>query len=159
MTFSSAGKAHGANYRHNTTLFRAWRTCHRNFSCFIPEITRSAQNAVAPAKAGAYDVCMGRPTDEIGPSLRWGDGCCATSISSASTKGIAPTATSSPQLGDRCINPKIDIHWNFVNPLLSHVFSSHLIGGLRIMLRSNAKAVAKQSYFGDDAPVTVIPRG
>ena len=25
------------------------------------------------------------------------------------------------------------------------------------MLRSNAKAAAKQSYFGDDAPVTVIP--
>jgi hypothetical protein len=64
--------------------------------CLIPEITRSAKNTVAPAKAGAYDVCMGRPTDEIGPSLRWGDGCCATSISSASTKGIAPTATSSP---------------------------------------------------------------
>jgi hypothetical protein len=25
------------------------------------------------------------------------------------------------------------------------------------MLRSNAKAAAKQSYFGDDAPVAVIP--
>ena len=45
-----------------------------------------SKNAVAPAKAGAYDVCMGRPTGVIGPSLRWGDGCCATSISSLSTK-------------------------------------------------------------------------
>jgi hypothetical protein len=32
MTFSSAGKAHGANYRHNTTLFRAWRSYHGNCS-------------------------------------------------------------------------------------------------------------------------------
>jgi hypothetical protein len=42
--------------------------------CVIPEITRSATNAVAPAKAGAYDVCLARSTGAIGPSLRWGDG-------------------------------------------------------------------------------------
>ena len=41
--------------------------------CITPDITRSAKNTVAPAKAGAYDVCMGGPTGEIGPSLRWGD--------------------------------------------------------------------------------------
>jgi len=39
-----------------------------------PSPTRSAKNTVAPAKAGAYDVCLARPTGEIGPSLRWGDG-------------------------------------------------------------------------------------
>ena len=34
----------------------------------------SAKNGVAPAKAGAHDVCLGWTTGAIGPSLRWGDG-------------------------------------------------------------------------------------
>ena len=39
--------------------------------------------------------------------------------------------------------------------MIACVFAT-LIGGLRIMLRSNAKAAAKQSDFEDDAPVSVI---
>jgi len=35
--------------------------------------TRRPENTVAPAKAGAYHVCLGRTTGVIGPSLRWGD--------------------------------------------------------------------------------------
>jgi len=31
--------------------------------------------------------------------------------------------------GDKCINPKIDIHGNFIKPLLSNAFSLQLIGG------------------------------
>jgi len=58
--------------------------------------------------------------------------------------------------GGKCIKPKIDIHRSFVNPLLLNVYSSRLIRGLRIMLRSKAKADAMQSNFGDDAPVGVI---
>jgi hypothetical protein len=59
--------------------------------------------------------------------------------------------------GDKCINPKIDIHRNFIKPLLSNVFSLQLFGGLRIMFRSNAKAATVQSYFGGDGRVGVIP--
>ena len=52
------------------------RVALRNYRdrCVIPEITHSAKNAVAPAKAGAYVVCLARSTGAIGPSLRWGDG-------------------------------------------------------------------------------------
>jgi hypothetical protein len=35
---------------------------------------RRPENTVAPAQAGAHDVCLARPTGAIGPSLRWGDG-------------------------------------------------------------------------------------
>jgi hypothetical protein len=38
-----------------------------------PKLTRLAKNVVAPAKAGAYHVCLARSTGAIGPSLRWGD--------------------------------------------------------------------------------------
>jgi len=53
------------------------RNCRDN--CVIPELTRPSKNTVAPAKAGAHHVCPDRPTGEIGPSLRWGDGCCINS--------------------------------------------------------------------------------
>ena len=36
-------------------------------------LPRCPENTVAPAKAGAHHVCLGRPAGEIGPSLRWGD--------------------------------------------------------------------------------------
>lgn len=51
---------------------------------------------------------------------------------------------------------KVDKHRNFVNLLLSHVFSSHFVEVFRFMLRSKAKADTTQSYFGDDAPVAGI---
>ena len=62
--------------------------------CVIPE-TLSVKNAVAPAKAGAYDVCLARSTGAIGTSLSWGDG----------------------NFGDGCIDPEIDMYRLFVNVL------------------------------------------
>jgi hypothetical protein len=93
------------------------------------------KNAVAPAKAGAYHVCLTRPTGAIGPSLRWGDG----------------------NFGDGCVDPEIDIYRLFANLLLTHVFSSQLIGVFWIMLRSKARADAVHGYFGDGGPVAGIP--
>jgi hypothetical protein len=87
-------------------------------------------------QAGAHHVCMGWTTGAIGPSLRWGDG----------------------NFGDGCVDPEIDIYRLFANLLLTHVFSSQLIGVFRIMLRSKAMVDAKQGCFGDDAPVTGIPK-
>ena len=92
-----------------------------------PQPTHSAKTAVAPAKAGAYDVCLGRTTGAIGPSLRWGDG----------------------NFGDGCVDPEIDIYRLFANLLRTHVFSSQLIGVFRIMLRSKAMVDAKQGCFGE----------
>ena len=36
----------------------------------------AATNTVAPAKAGAHDVSLRKPTGEIGTSLRWCDVRC-----------------------------------------------------------------------------------
>jgi hypothetical protein len=37
-------------------------------------IAAQSKNAVAPAQAGAYLACWFRQSDEMDPSLRWGDG-------------------------------------------------------------------------------------
>jgi hypothetical protein len=50
-----------ANYRITVTIASS------------PKLTRLAKKAVAPAKAGAYHMCLARSTGAIGPSLRWGD--------------------------------------------------------------------------------------
>jgi hypothetical protein len=42
--------------------------------CPLPFTNPFRKNTVAPAQAGAHDVCLARPTGAIGPSLRWGDG-------------------------------------------------------------------------------------
>ena len=60
-----------------------------------PKTPRSATNAVAPAKAGGYDVCLARSTGAIGPSLRWGD----------------------DNFGDGCIDPEIDMYRLFTKLL------------------------------------------
>jgi hypothetical protein len=38
------------------------------------ETNPQVKNLVAPAQAGVYHVYPLKPTGEIGPGLRWGDG-------------------------------------------------------------------------------------
>jgi hypothetical protein len=55
--------------------------------CLTPLTSPFSKNAVAPAKAGAYDVCMARSTGVIGPSLRWGDGMTLPNTNSPPASG------------------------------------------------------------------------
>ena len=58
---------------------------------YILDLPRRPENTVAPAKAGAHYVCLGRPTGVIGPSLRWGDDRSYDDISVIAEIGVDPT--------------------------------------------------------------------
>jgi hypothetical protein len=49
--------------------------------------------------------------------------------------------------GDKCIKPKIDIHRNFVNPLLSKAFSLQLIGGTAHHVTQQCKGGRSPTLF------------